>query len=261
MKRFVNTNIIYLLIAIGVTFYFLSPGVWWGDALNTYIQGVSGNYGSAQPILINLIFNVTRHIYPGSLIVFSICIIGYLTGFYLMVFGLVRHRIWAPVIFFCFSFYPSLYANIGVLQTEAVQLTMLALYIPLTIRLYQAQGWGKWLLFAVSCVSLTVFSLIRYDTTHLVLIMSYGLCYSLFRRHSIKTVGTTMTILAAIYCLGIGLKHTVDLPDDSDATMKNALLVTDIAAISAESGQNYIPEYCWRSYLEPGERSVARLQT
>ncbi len=261
MQRPGSTSIIYLFIAIGAAFYLLAPGVWWGDTLNNYIHGISGQYGSAQPILIDLIFNMTRQIYPGSLIVFSGCIIAYFTGFYLMVFGLIRHRIWAPVLFFSFSFYPSLFSNIGVLQTEAIQLATVALFIPLTIRLYQSDVFGRRILFAILCVCLAVFSLIRYDTIHLVLIMSYGLCYSLYRRHGTKTIATTAILLGGIYLTGIILKHSVNLPDDSDATMKNALLVTDIAAISAESGHNYVPDYCWRTYLGPEERSVGRLQT
>lgn len=251
--------LLYFLMAIAITCFLLAPGVWWGDSLNAYIQGVSGIYGAAQPVFMALFLKCTRFFLPGSLLPFLFFIVLYFGGFALLVFDLIKHRFIAPVLFFSLSFCPLLSANIGVIQTESFQLALLAAFIALTILFNKYEGEHRKKYFAGLVVLLAMFSLVRYDTLHISLLLSYWLGFTLVKKHNRKVVFITIGLFLMFKISASFLDSIVNIPQELKPEMRNSLLVADIAAISAQSKTNYIPDYCWQPVIPATERTVEKI--
>jgi hypothetical protein len=54
------------------------------------------------------------------------------------------------------------------------------------------------------------------------------------------------------------LEKIAHVTDAGKADMRNSLLVADLAAISASTGINYVPDFCWQPHLPPQERTVRK---
>ncbi len=251
--------LLYFSIAITLTCFLLAPGVWWGDSLNAYIQSVSGIYGAAQPVFMALFLKCTRFFLPGSLLPFLIFVTLYFAGFALLIFYLIKNKYLAPVLFFSFSFCPLLFANIGVIQTESFQLALLSAFIALTVLFYRYEGVHRKKYFAGLVVLLGLFSLVRYDTLHISLLLSYWLGYTWVKKHNRKVIFITAGLFFIFKISATFLDSLVNIPQELKPEMRNSLLVADIAAISAQSKTNYIPDYCWQPVIPNKERTVEKI--
>ena len=251
---------IVLLVVLLFVLLALAPGVWWGDSLNAYIQGVVGQYGSAQPPLFALLCNVSRVFFPGSMLLFSLCISLYYLGFFLMSIFSFREKSIAYMLFFLLGFWPILLANVAVVQTEAIQLGLLSSYIPLVIIFSKYNGRYKWMYFGLLMLMLLLFSLLRYDSIPVTILLAYWQAFSLYKQHKLKTLLLSLSLLIGIFVVKVGLESYVGIDSKSKNAMSNSLLVADVAAISAYAHQNYIPEYCWQNYLPDEERDIEKVQ-
>ncbi len=250
---------IVLLVVLLFVLLLLSPGVWWGDSLNAYIQGIVGQYGSAQPPLLALLCNISRFFVSGSILLFSICVSLFYFGLYLMATSSIRDKRFSYLLFFLFGFWPILLANIAVIQTEAIQLGLLSSYIPLVIIFSKYNGRYRWMFFLLLTVMLLLFSLLRYDSLPVTILLAYWQAYSFYKQHKRKTVLLTLSLLIVLYVFKGGVESSVGIEKGARIAMSNSLLVTDIAAISALSQHNYIPEYCWQDYLPNSERNIEKV--
>src|ERR1051325_10006264 len=75
--------------------------------------------------------------------------------------------------------------------------------------------------------------------------------FSFLRNHRHKTFLATVLLLISFRVAGFILDTALNYYTGSKTDMRNALLLTDIVAISAESKINYIPDYCWQIYVPP----------
>ncbi|HLP50943.1 MAG TPA: hypothetical protein VK154_08665 [Chitinophagales bacterium] len=249
----------YLIFALVTCCFLLAPGVWWGDSLNAYIQTVTGVYGTAQPIFMALFLGITGAILPGTLIPFLVFILLFYGGLALFVFRFVRNSYLAAAAFLCIGFFPPFLANIGVVQTETLQLAVLSLFVAATLAFYSYTGKWRWLFFTGLVCLLTVFSVVRYDTPQVSLLLSYWLAYTFIRKHNRKVAGITILLFVFFKLASLYLDNTAKIEQSLRAEMRNSLMVTDIAAISAQSKINYVPDYCWQPYLPSSERTVEKI--
>ena len=263
-QRYNNLNInsiilFHALSGIIISFILLAPGLWGGDALNAYIQGVTGKYASAQPVFLAFICSLTHHLYQGALPVFLGCISLYFLGFSFFLFHFIHNRARATLLFYILCFYPPLIANIGVVQTETIQIGVLSAFIPLTILLYYQKTKFRWLLFLLLSILLCCFSLVRYDTLPVTLALAYWLAYALFRKHCWKGVVVTAGLVILFHLTGLFLNTALRFNKNCKEEMRNAILTTDIAAISVQCNVNYIPACCWKTYLLSEEKNLNRI--
>lgn len=249
----------FLLVALFFCFLLLAPGVWWGDSLNAYIQSVTGVYGTAQPVFMALFLGITGSILPGTLLPFVLFALIYYTGLAVYVFKLFSNTWLAAGLFAVLAFFPPLLANISVIQTETLQLAVLAGFIAFTFIFYEYNGSRRNVYFALLIALLSIFSIVRYDTPQVSILLSYWLGYTYFKAHGKKPLVFTAVMFVLFKIVGLGLDGCVGIEQEQRAEMRNSLLVTDIAAISAESGVNYVPDYCWQPYLPANERTVEKL--
>lgn len=260
-KRKINTiALFHAMSGIIISCILLAPGLWGGDALNAYIQGVTGQYASAQPVFLAFICSLTHHLYQGALPVFLACISLCFFGFSFFVFHFIQNRIRATLLFYICCFYPPLLANIGVVQTETIQIAVLSAFIPLTVLLYYKKTKFRWLLFLLLAILLCCFSLVRYDTLPVTLVLAYWLAYSLIRKHNMKGVVLTVALVIIFHLTGLSLDTALRFNKNCKEEMRNAILTTDIAAISVQCNMNYIPACCWQSYLLPEEKNPDRIR-
>jgi hypothetical protein len=215
--------------------------------------------------MVNLFFlaflcKVTRIVMPGSLILFLLCILFYYVGLFIIIFKAIPSKSIALVCFGTISFCPLLFANIGVIQTETMQLAFLSLFVSLTFMLYHVSGRLKLILFVFLLLLLTCFSVARYDTFPISTLLSYWLCYSFFKKQGYITLFWSLCLLLSFYFSAKALDKLAGNNNGLKSEMMNSLLVADIAAISSESNTNYVPDYCWQDYLSSDERTVAKIQ-
>lgn len=247
-------------IAVGITVALLCPGVWWGDSLHAYIEGVTGVYGGAQPVFFALLCSYTRTIHPGTLPIFIGCVLIYYYGLAAMVFTNIKALWTATFVFFLVAFWPVLFACIGVVQTETIQMSLLSLLVSQVLIFSNYQGRYKKLFFVALVANLVVFSLVRYDSLFVTILLSYWLGYTLFKNHSIRTFFSTGVILMLFFLSKVYMQDKVGIQPTSQTQMTNSLLVTDLAAISVEDNTNYLPSYCWQDYLPGNERTVEKIK-
>lgn len=252
-------KLFHALSGIFITCLLLAPGFWGGDALNAYIQGVTGKYASAQPVFLAFIFSNTHNFYQGALPFFLLCIALYFGGFSFLLFHFIKDRVRATLLFYILCLYPPLFANIGVVQTETFQIAVLSVFIPLTIMLYSQKSLLKWLMFVFLSILLCSFSLVRYDTLPVTIILAYWLVYTILKKHSIKTFIVTISLAISFYFAGFLLDTALGYNKNCKNEMRNAMMISDIAAISVKSNINYIPYYCWRNYLPPKDKTLNRI--
>lgn len=251
--------LIHALSGIIITCCLLWPGFWHGDALNSYISAVSGKFASGQPVFIAFVCSLTSRILPGTLPVFMLCISLWFFGFAMMTFRFIHHRFSATLLFFALSLWPILFANMGVIQTETLQLAVLAVFIPLTLRFYDKPSKYRRAGFLLLSLLLCSFSLIRYETLPVTVILAYWLCFSFTRKHRLKTVVIAVLLVASFSMAGYMLDMALHFDRNSKGRMRNALLMTDIALISADSKVNYIPDYFWQPYILPQEKNLDKI--
>jgi len=250
---------LYSLLAFFVSCFLMSPGVWWPDSLNAYIQGVVGVYGSAQPPLLAILSRLLYKFFHGPLPLFLFCNALYFGGIGLFVFYHVKHKIIAPLLYFLIVFFPLTLANIAVIQTETIQLSILALLIPFILIMKDSAGKLKTALFFVSIILLGLFYHLRYEAVIISLILSYSLWYAYLGSHKLKVpVFAIATVILISFSGNIVFKKVINGKEIS-SEMSYSLLVADIAAISAESGKNYIPDYCWKDFLNENEKNVGKI--
>ncbi len=248
------------ICATSLCFWLLAPGVWLPDAINAYIQSSTGVFGSAQPVAFALLCSLSLHIYPGSLPIFLFCTTLFYYGMAVFIFKNVPSLKLSIPLFILLGFWPVLFANIGVVQTEAVQLALLSFFIANTYLLHGYNGRYRSGLLAIQILALILFGLVRYDSLLVMLLLGYWLGYTWYKKHGWKPVLQTTGILCLFFMLKTTADNYAGIDTSQRAQMSSSLLVVDLAAISAESGTNYIPDYCWQDYLIPEERSVEKIQ-
>jgi len=96
--------LVHVLIAVAVTYYLLGPGFWGGDALNGYIQSVTKEYSSTQPVFLAFVCSLTNHIIAGAQPVLLIFSFLYFLGLALFIFMHIANRFIASMLFFFSGF-------------------------------------------------------------------------------------------------------------------------------------------------------------
>ena len=245
--------------ALSIVYVLFAPGFWGADALNGYIQAVVGQYSSTQPVFLAFICSVTSHFYQGSLPIFLGCIIFYFLGFALMVYSNIPNKTIAFLLFLVCGFCPLLLASVTVIQTESIQLSVLAIFSPATMLLYNYKGKYRRLLFFLLSLLLCAFWLVRHDTLLVSVLLTYWLCFTILGSNNFKTVIFTCVLLCLFCITSYVLDISLGFNRTCKTEMRNALLITDVAVISAKTNTNYIPEYCWQSYLPSKEHDLEKI--
>jgi len=235
------------------------PGFWGPDALNGYIQSITKQYSSTQPVFLAFICSLTNPLLPGALPIFLIVALLYFSGLALLLFIKIPNRWLASFLFFCLSFWPQLIGHIAVVQSEEMQLGLLSLFIALTIVLYSAIRY-RYILFAVNTLLLLCFWLVRHDTALIAVLLSYLLSYSFFKVHSYKVVGAMILMIGFFMLTDGALDSVLHFNTKCKQEMKNALMIADLAGISLDSKVDYVPDYCWQPYVPEVERTIEKFR-
>jgi len=249
-------GIVWFLLVFAAYCVMLCPGVWWPDSLNAFIQQKTGLYGAAQPPLLAFICGFSSMVMPTPLPLFLSFTLLYTGGLAYMVFAYIKNRVLAPVLYLTMSFFPLTFASIGVVQTETLQVACLAAFVPLTLCVRKGTRSGKVLCSIAAAFLLLLFVLARYESLILSIPLAYLLVDSIFDKQRVKIVAGTLLLVVGLQFSAIGLQRYVGVSDRLKTEMQLTLLVNDLAAISVESNQNFVPEYCWQDYLPQTEKTI-----